>query len=129
MNNFNEDIFSAIKNAADYVIQTGPYETLASKETRAKFLAAQELKDLELYHPSRLPTDSFEMWKKMTSNGMKLNVPIKKPGEVPKVTFSRFIKRKNEYYEKKRKEFLEKYGYDYKLVDFDNSNSYSVVRK
>ena len=65
----------------------------------------------------------------MTSNGTKLKTPIKKAGEVPKITFNRFIQKKRDDYTKKRKEFEEKYGYDYKLLDFNQSNIYHIVKK
>jgi hypothetical protein len=120
---------SILDKFSDYMMQHGEYEPPSIKNVREEYYAAQELKRLELFHSSKLPDDSFEMWNKITDQGTRLKNKIKKFGESPKITFSRFIKKKRDEYETKRKAFAEKYGYDYNEVDFNNSSSQNIVKK
>ena len=96
--------------------------------TQDMYTKAEYLKRLELFSPSRLPKDAYGLWDKLTKSG-SLMQRMRKPNESPKITFSRFIKKKREQYENLKDEFERLFGMDYKNVDLENSTSQNVVDK
>ena len=111
MENLNEDIAQEMRRAEDI------------------FKTASELQRLELFLPSKLPEDAFEMWGSMTKMGKLTRLSDKKVGEAPKVTFNRFIQKKQDLYTKLRREYEKTHGFDYKNIDLENSTSQHVLDK
>lgn len=124
---FSEDILSALGRAGHRVLKS--LEGGAEQErVRAHdmFKMAQELDGLEVFLPNKLPEDAYLNWSTMTNYGKRLRSGMK-PGESPKVTFNRFIQQKRENFEKLKREFRNKYGFDFKDIDIRNSHSDYVL--
>jgi hypothetical protein len=102
MENLNEDIAQEMRRAEDI------------------FKTASELQRLELFLPSKLPEDAFEMWGSMTKMGKLTRLSDKKVG---------FIQKKRDLYTKLRREYEKTHGFDYKNIDLENSNSQHVLDK
>lgn len=96
--------------------------------TSTLYAKAEYLKRLELFSPARLPEDAYDLWNKLTKSG-SLMQKMRKPNESPKITFSRYIKKKRDEYKKLKDEFEKQYNMDYRIIDMDNSNSEHVVGK
>jgi hypothetical protein len=107
MENFKEELSPALLRAANM------------------YRDAAYLKRLNIFRSSEMPEDAYNLWSLMTKGGTKLRTG-RIPNESPKITFKRFIKRKVEEFDQKQDEFMDKYGFDWRKIDLDKSDSMGV---
>lgn len=86
---------------------------------------AAYLNRINIFRSSQLPEDAYNLWSLLTKGGTKLRTG-RIPNESPKITFKRFIKRKSEEFDDKQQEFRNKYGFDWKDIDIDKSDTMGV---
>lgn len=86
---------------------------------------ARDIERLEIFLPDHMPDDAYDLWFKMSAGGKRFS-QYARPNESPKVTYNRFVSKKREEYNKKRKQFRDMYGHDYKELDMQATQDMSV---
>ena len=135
-NNLEEHIFdrldavgNKISDLSQMFFQQGKYKPTEETKTEEMYFAAQKLYRLEIFLPNNIPDDAEEMWKKLTNDGNMAVKFKKKINDSPKLMFNRMLSKKNNEYQKLKKEFQKEYGFDYRDIDMKHSSTTKIVKK
>ena len=135
-NNLEEHIFdrldavgNKISDLSQMFFQQGKYKPPEDIKTEKMYFDAQKLYRLEIFLPNNIPDDAEEMWKKLTNDGNMAVKFKKKINDSPKLMFNRMLSKKNNEYQKLKKEFQEEYGFDYTAIDMKHSSTTKIVKK
>ena len=135
-NNLEEHIFdrldavgNKISDLSQMFFQQGKYKPPEDIKTEKMYFDAQKLYRLEIFLPNNIPDDAEEMWKKLTNDGNMAVKFKKKINDSPKLMFNRMLSKKNDEYQKLKKEFQKEYGFDYKDIDIQHSSTTKIVKK
>jgi len=135
-NNLEEHIFdrldavgNKISDLSQMFFQQGKYKPPEETKTEDMYFAAEKLYRLEIFLPNNIPDDAEEMWNKLTNDGNMAVKFKKKINDSPKLMFNRMLSKKNDEYQKLKKEFQKEYGFDYKDIDIQHSSTTKIVKK
>jgi len=106
----------------DFLMGKGRWADPKIQEKEKMIDDAKEVERLEIFNPDKMPEQAYDLWLRMMKTGGGFT-RFSKPGESPKITFSRFLSKKRDEFTKKRKMFADKYGKDYRTLDIDASRS------
>jgi hypothetical protein len=135
-NNLEEHIFDRLDAVGDKIsdlsqmfFRQGKYKPPEDIKTEEMYFDAEKLYRLEIFLPNNIPDDAEVMWNKLTNDGNMAVKFKKKINDSPKLMFKRMLSKKNDEYQKLKKEFQKKYGFDYKDIDIQHSSTTKIVKK
>lgn len=100
----------------DYFMGRGRWADPKIEKKEKMIDDANQVERLEIFNPDKMPEQAYDLWVRMMKAGGGFK-KFSKPGESPKIAFSRFLAKKRDEYTKKRKMFTDKYGRDYRTLD------------
>ena len=135
-NNLEEHIFDRLDAVGDKIsdlsqmfFRQGKYKPPEDIKTEKMYFDAEKLYRLEIFLPNNIPDDAEDMWNKLTNDGNMAVKFKKKINDSPKLMFNRMLSKKNDEYQKLKKEFQKEYGFDYKDIDIQHSSTTKIVKK
>lgn len=135
-NNLEEHIFDRLDAVGDKIsdlsqmfFRQGKYKPPEDIKTEKMYFDAEKLYRLEIFLPNNIPDDAEGMWNKLTNDGNMAVKFKKKINDSPKLMFNRMLSKKNDEYQKLKKEFQKEYGFDYKDIDIQHSSTTKIVKK